>query len=130
MVLWMLGYPEGALADADRAIRDAREIGQAASLMAALTLTSLSQIHCGNYAIANAQLGEVITLSNEKGAVFWKVSEMLVQGCLFATTGKASDARPRDYFRTELMACHGDYGVDSYVLVIFDESVCGNRPIR
>jgi class 3 adenylate cyclase/predicted ATPase len=92
MVLWMLGYPEGALADADRAIRDAREIGQAASLMAALTLTSLSQIHCGNYAIANAQLDEVITLSNEKGAVFWKVGGMLVQGCLFATTGKASDA--------------------------------------
>jgi tetratricopeptide (TPR) repeat protein len=35
LALWPLGYPEGALADADRAIRDAREIGQAASLMAA-----------------------------------------------------------------------------------------------
>ena len=48
LALWPLGYPEGALADADRAIRDAREIGQAASLMAALTLTSLSHIHCGS----------------------------------------------------------------------------------
>jgi class 3 adenylate cyclase/predicted ATPase len=92
LALWPLGYPEGALADADRAIRDAREIGQAASLMAALTLTSLSQIHCGNYAIANAQLDEAITLANEKGAVFWKVGGMLVQGCLFAIAGKASDA--------------------------------------
>jgi predicted ATPase len=92
LALWPLGYPEGALAEADRAISDAREIGQAASLMAALTLTSLSQIHCGSYAIANAQLDEVITLANETGAVFWKVGGMLVQGCLFAITGRASDA--------------------------------------
>ena len=92
LALWPLGYPEGALADADRAIRDAREIGQAASLMAALTLTSLSHVHCGSFAIANAQLVEAITLANETGALFWKVGGMLVQGCLFAITGKASDA--------------------------------------
>ena len=92
LALWPLGYPEEALADADRAIRDAREIGQAASLMAALTLTSLSHVHCGSFAIANAQLDEAITLANETGAVFWKVGGMLVQGCLFAITGKASDA--------------------------------------
>jgi class 3 adenylate cyclase/predicted ATPase len=92
LALWPLGYPEGALAEADRAISDAREIGQAASLMAALTLTSLSQIHCGSYARANAQLDEVITLANETGALFWKVGGMLVQGCLFAIAGKASDA--------------------------------------
>jgi predicted ATPase len=92
LALWPLGYPEGALAEADRAISDAREIGQAASLMPALTLTSLSQIHCGSYAIANAQLDEVITLANETGAVFWKVGGMLLQGSLFAIAGKASDA--------------------------------------
>ena len=33
----MLGYPEAALADAEQALRDAREIGQAATLMYALT---------------------------------------------------------------------------------------------
>jgi predicted ATPase len=92
LALWPLGYPEAALAEAHRAVRDAREIGQAASLMAALTLTSLSHIHCGSYAIANAQLDEVITLAKEKGALFWKVGGMLVQGCLFAITGRASDA--------------------------------------
>ena len=92
LAMWPLGYPEAALADADRAIKDAREIGQAASLMTALTLTSLTHIHCGNYAIANAQLDEAITLANEKGAVFWKAGAMLVQGCLLAQAGKASDA--------------------------------------
>jgi hypothetical protein len=59
---------EAALADADR-------VGQAASLMAALTLTSLTHIHCGRYAIANVQLDEVITLASEKGALFWKSAE-------------------------------------------------------
>ena len=34
--LWMLGYPEAALADAEHALKDAREIGHAATLMYAL----------------------------------------------------------------------------------------------
>ena len=55
LALWMLGYPEAALADADHALKDAREIGQAATLMYALAITSLTHILCGNYATANAQ---------------------------------------------------------------------------
>ena len=43
LALWLLGYPEAALADADQALKDAREIGQAATLMYALSwLISLS----------------------------------------------------------------------------------------
>jgi hypothetical protein len=38
--LWMLGYPEAALADAERALNHARELGQAATLMLALCFTS------------------------------------------------------------------------------------------
>ena len=33
---WLLGYPEAALADAEHALKDAREIGHAATLMYAL----------------------------------------------------------------------------------------------
>jgi class 3 adenylate cyclase/predicted ATPase len=89
---WPLGYPEVALADADRAIKDARDIGQAATLMAALTLTSLTHIHCGSYSAAKLQLDEAITLADEKGALFWKTGAMLVAGCLLAATGKAADS--------------------------------------
>jgi len=53
----MLGYPEAALADADHALKDAREIGQAATLMPALLFASLTYIHCGKYAAAGAQAG-------------------------------------------------------------------------
>ena len=56
--LWLLGYPEAALADADHALRNAREIGQASTLIYALRHASFTHILCGNYAAANAQLDE------------------------------------------------------------------------
>src|SRR5690349_797371 len=65
-----LGYPDAALADADRAIKDARGIDQAATLMAALILASLTHINCGRYAVAEPQLDEAISLAEEKGASF------------------------------------------------------------
>ena len=92
LALWMLGYPEAALADADHALKDAREIGQAATLMYALAITSLTHILCGNYATANAQSDELVALADEKGALFWKAFGMVKQGCVLALTGKASDA--------------------------------------
>jgi class 3 adenylate cyclase/predicted ATPase len=92
LALWPLGYPDAALLDAGRAVSEAREIGQAPTLMAALTLTSLTHIHCGGYPIANAQLDEGVALADEKGALFWKVGAMLVKGCLLAATSKASEA--------------------------------------
>ena len=58
MALWLLGYPEAALADAKHALKDAREIGHAATLMFALSITTLTQIFCGNYATANEQHDE------------------------------------------------------------------------
>jgi len=90
--LWMLGYPEAALADTSHALRDAREIGQAATLMYALVHASLVHIQCGNYPTANAEADELVALAGEKGALFWKALGMSVQGCILALTGKAADA--------------------------------------
>jgi predicted ATPase len=90
--LWLLGYPEGALADADQALSDAREIGQAATLMFALRHTSLTRIHCGKYATANAQLEELLALAEEKGAALWKAAGTIQQGFVLALTGKVAEA--------------------------------------
>ena len=92
--LWFLGYPKAALADADQAISDAREIGQAATLMYALAHASMTRIYCGNYEAANAEAGEAVALANEKGALFWKALGTLSQGCVLALTGKAMQAAP------------------------------------
>jgi predicted ATPase len=90
--LWFLGHPQAAVADSDRALKDAREIGQAATLMYALTHASLTHTFCGNYAIANAITDELVALASEKGTVFWKAQGMLLHGQLSALTGKASSA--------------------------------------
>ena len=89
---WLLGYPKAALEDADRALKHAREIGEAATLMYALTATLLTLLHCGNYATATTQFAELVALTDEKGALFWKNDRNDIARRLLALTGKASDA--------------------------------------
>ena len=89
---WFLGHPQAALADANQAISDARQLGQAATLMYALWHTSVTQIECGNYVRASAQLEEAIALADEKGSVHWKALATASRGCVFALTGDASKA--------------------------------------
>jgi predicted ATPase len=90
--LWSLGYPEAALADADRALKYAREIGHAATLMFALTIPLFTHVQCGRYATANLQSDEVVALGDKKDTLFWKAQGMMNQGCVSVLTGKASDA--------------------------------------
>jgi predicted ATPase len=90
--LWLLGYPEAALRDADDTLRNAREIGQAATLMHALFHASIPYAVCGNHAVAAAQAQELVALAGEKCALFWKALGMVRQGCVLALTGRASDA--------------------------------------
>jgi predicted ATPase len=92
LALWLLGYPEAALADTDNALKTARGMGQATALLFALGHVPFTHMHCGNYAAANAQVAELIAVAEEKGALFWKAFGMLHQGGLFALTGKATDA--------------------------------------
>jgi hypothetical protein len=48
--LWLLGYPQAALADIDRAVKAAREIGDAATLMYALTHAAWTHLWSGDSA--------------------------------------------------------------------------------
>jgi class 3 adenylate cyclase/predicted ATPase len=88
----VLGFRHAALADAERALKEAREIGQAATLMLALFLASMTHVICGNFAEANAIIDELIALSDETGSLFWGAWGMMQRGCVLALTGKASDA--------------------------------------
>ena len=92
VALWVLGYPEAALADTAHALRDAREIGHAATLMYALLHATTIHVFCGNYSAATAPLDEAVALAEEKGALFWKAIGMITQGFILAMTSKASDA--------------------------------------
>jgi predicted ATPase len=89
---WLLGHPEVALADAEHALKDAREIGQAATMMVALAVPSLILIQRGDYAAASSHAAELVALAEEKRAPFWKAFGMMNRGCVLSETGKAADA--------------------------------------
>jgi predicted ATPase len=92
LAFWILGYPDAALTDTEQAVRDAREIGQAASLMYALIAASLTHACCGKYTAAVAVADELIALAEEKATLFWRAFGMLHKGCVLAQTGKVLDA--------------------------------------
>ena len=76
LVAWVLGYPAAAISDSDQAVSDARDIGQAGSLMYALTFSSLTHTLCGgNYATATALVNEGTAWADEKGSFFLRSSK-------------------------------------------------------
>jgi len=92
LALWLLGHPETALTETDRALKIARETGDAATLMYALTFVPWIRIQCGNYATADAQVDEAIALADEKDIVLWKGFAMMNQGQIRYLTARATDA--------------------------------------
>jgi predicted ATPase len=89
---WLLGYPEAARRDIDQALKVAREIGHAATLMYTMGHLQLTHIYCGNYAAADALSDELVALADEKGAPLWRAFGMMNRGLLLALAGKAKDA--------------------------------------
>jgi Adenylate and Guanylate cyclase catalytic domain len=66
LALWLLGYPVASLADAAEALKEAREIGHAGSLMFALWMGFISVL-CGDFLAAIAQADELLALAESKG---------------------------------------------------------------
>jgi predicted ATPase len=91
LALWALGYPEAGLAGTEQALREAREIGHAGTLMWAMALTCITRLISGNYATAQAQCDEMIVLAEEKSSASWKAAGMLRRASVLALTGKTSD---------------------------------------
>jgi hypothetical protein len=90
--LWLLGYPEAALADAGHAVSEAYKIEQAATLLHALSHAPVTYVHCGDYCSAVALLAELAKLADEKGAALWKAYGLMTQGAVKLSTAQPSDA--------------------------------------
>jgi predicted ATPase/class 3 adenylate cyclase len=89
---WFLGHADAALAVINQATRDAREIGDATTLMYALGHAALVHTHAQKYEAAEAEASEVIALANEKASPFWVAFGTATLGAVSARTGKPSDA--------------------------------------
>ena len=103
-------------------LKDAREIGHAATLMHALARPSFTLICCGNYAAAEAQANEVIALADQKGATQWKAAGLISQGWLSTLTGRASNAV--QMLSSGGMAVDRSNIVDAMVPIMFGERPC------
>ena len=90
--VWQLGYPAASRNDAERAVKNARETGEATTLMYALFSAVVDHIRCGNCAAAHTEVDGLIALADEKGAAYWNACGTAARGWLFTETGKASDA--------------------------------------
>ena len=115
MALWSLGYPDAALADAKSAVEQAREIGQASTLMAALAVPSITHILCGQYTDAMALLDEAVALADEKGSLFWR-GHIATKGCAFAPDRQNLGRYPSDQFWNDRVALYGNNGMDANIL--------------
>jgi hypothetical protein len=91
-IMWMLGYPDVALADAVQAITEARHISEAVTLMFALSQTAIFNQLCRRYDAAKVLIDEHCALADEKGSGFWKTFGLLQQAILSAMTAKAIHA--------------------------------------
>ena len=85
---WALGRSEAAAADAERALREAREFGHAATLMYALSHVSLTLIYRGELAAAAGLADELIRLAGDKGSVFWNSYGVLLRGRVLSLEGQ------------------------------------------
>jgi predicted ATPase len=90
--LWLLGYPDAALRDAEHALTIGRGTDHAGTLMTALFHSAVLHLLVGNYIASAAQAQELAALAEKKGALSWKVAGTSWQGVVYALTGKASSA--------------------------------------
>jgi class 3 adenylate cyclase/predicted ATPase len=90
--LWMLGYPDAALADIGQAVGFAIDIDHPATLMFALAAALVPQLLCGDYAKAKEMSDRFVALADEKRAAMWKAYSVMFRGSLLALTGSGADA--------------------------------------
>ena len=67
LAMWLLGYPDAAKTDVERALSDAREIGHAATLLFALVMTAITQMLIRDNSAVRIQGQEAVALADEKG---------------------------------------------------------------
>jgi class 3 adenylate cyclase/tetratricopeptide (TPR) repeat protein len=100
---WLLGYPDTARTDAERALAIAREERHLATSIYVLNFSLWSHLHFGDYSTAGLLADEYVPLQNQLGSSFWTGWGMMQRGCLMTLTGKAPEAAQTISAGVELM---------------------------
>jgi class 3 adenylate cyclase/predicted ATPase len=89
---WVLGYPDAALADAERAVSVARESRHSGTLIYILNFSVFPHLSCGDFVAASALIDEFAPLKDQIGSVFWGGWGTVQRGRVLALTGKVTEA--------------------------------------
>jgi class 3 adenylate cyclase/predicted ATPase len=104
---WLLGYPDAARTDAERALAIAREARHLATSIYVLNFSFWSHLHAGDYSMAGVLASEYVPLQNQLGSSFWTGWGMMQRGCLMTLTGNAPDAAQTIAAGVDLMRSTG-----------------------
>jgi len=86
-VMWLLGYPDAALGDADRALNVANKVNHAATLMHALGHAQFLLFQRGDYGEVQEISEKLFNLADQKGSAPWKSFAASNEGCVAALNG-------------------------------------------
>jgi predicted ATPase len=89
---WLLGYPDDALANAERALSVARESGHSGTLIYILNFSVFPHLSCGDFVAANTLIDEFASLKDQIGSVFWGGWGTVQRGRVLALSGRVTDA--------------------------------------
>ncbi|MGE0684242.1 MAG: hypothetical protein AB7P69_25455, partial [Candidatus Binatia bacterium] len=101
-VLWLLGYPEQALAHGLRGLALARELTQSYSVIYAANLVIRTRLLRGEQKDIHTLVEELIPLCREQGFVSYLALSMIVQGWLLTEQGRQKEGI--EQMRRELLA--------------------------
>ena len=116
VAMWMLGYPDAALADSETAIEEARESAHAATTLHTLGLTSLVKLLRGDYAQTSSQLDELAALGDAKSALFYSAHARLLRASLLALAAESLDAARMIKVELELLRSTGSTNIVPFYL--------------
>jgi predicted ATPase len=100
---WLLGYPDAARTDAERALSIAREACHLATSIYVLNFSVWSHLCIGDYSATAVLAKEYVSLQNQLGSSFWTAWGMMQRGCLMTLSGDAEEAVQTISAGTQLM---------------------------
>jgi tetratricopeptide (TPR) repeat protein len=123
LALWLLGYPDAALEDADQALKDAREIGQAGNFMFALVHTSHTFFLCGSLREGEYASRRTCHFGGRKGRRVLEGERNEVARLRIGHDRQSRSRSPNNHLRTCRVAGNWSDSVGTVVLITFDESL-------
>jgi tetratricopeptide (TPR) repeat protein len=128
LALWLLGYPEAALNDADEALNQARNIGQTATFLYALTRIAWFHLVIGNCGLANPR---AFGRNRRYGRLILDRCRDDASGVLVCTNGQRCTRNRHDYLRNHRLAVDRmELVANAVVFVLFGKCAYRNGSIR